>query len=275
MADLTGIAWCDSTINLWIGCTKVSPACDNCYAELLGRRFGVEWGGERKRTGAASWGKIEAYQRGAKRYIAKHGRPRRVFINSMSDFFDNQVDQSWRDQGCIEMERAPDVIFILVTKRPQNVWKMVPKHWLKDWPKHIWLLTTAENQEQYDLRVGHLLSIPGRPLAGISMEPMLEPIHPHRSISFSAHERAEWCAFNIKKPVDRDHVNVLSWIIIGGESGRNARPMPTDEQVAAAVRLFRSGGRAVFVKQRSQATHPHTFKQFDAFPNFLKIRSHP
>jgi protein gp37 len=276
MADETGIAWCDSTINLWIGCTKLTAACDNCYAEKLGRRFGVEWNAPPVRTKQASWGKIPQYQRGAARFAKIHGRQRRVFINSLSDFFDNQAPQAWRDSACIDMEAAPDVVFILVTKRPQNVTKMVPKHWIHGgWPKHVWLLVTTENQKQYDLRLGWAFSIPGVPVIGVSMEPMLEPIHPFRSISLSARERAQWASEAIKRPVPVEDVGELSWAIIGGESGSKARPMPPIASVQQTTRLLRTNGRAVFVKQMSQRDFPDTYQDHSTFPAGLTDRRHP
>jgi len=276
MADVSKIEWTDSTINLWIGCTRVSAACDNCYAALLGRRFGVQWDGPPKRTGEASWGKIAAYQRGAARFIAKHGRPRRVFINSLSDFFDNQAEAAWRAAACVEMEAAPDVIFILVTKRPMLVGRMVPAHWMKreGWPKNVWLLTTAENQEEYDRRVAHLLTVPGA-VIGISGEPLLDDIMPSLSLSYSPRERAAWASRIIKRPVDPDRVNRLQWAIIGGESGRKARPMPPQLQIQRLIGTFDAAEVPVFFKQLSQREYTTTFKDFATFPPGFQIRRHP
>lgn len=276
MADESKIEWCDSTINCWIGCTRVSAACDNCYAALLGRRFGVQWDGPPKRTGEASWSKIAAYQRGAARFHKKHGRPRRVFINSLSDFFDNQADPSWRASACVEMEAAPDVIFILVTKRPQLVTRMVPGHWTKrgGWPRNVWLLTTAENQVEYDRRVAHLLTVP-EAIIGISGEPLLDDIMPSLSLSYSARERAAWASRIIKRPVDEARVNQLQWAIIGGESGRNARPMPAERQIQRLIGTFDGADVPVFFKQLSQREYAGTFKDFATFPPGFQIRRHP
>lgn len=278
MGDTTGILWCDSTINLWIGCTKLSPACDFCYAELLGRRFGVEWDAPPKKTGDASWSKIASYQRNAARYRAKHGRARRVFINSLSDFFDNQAEDAWRTTACLAFERAPDVVWILVTKRPQNVHKMVPAHWLKreGWPKNVWLLVTAENQREHDRRVAELLAIPGPAIRGISMEPMLELIHPGYSTIGSRYERAQWASRVLKRPVPHETAGELSWVIIGGESGKHARPMPPAADVATLATSYSAGGIAVFVKQMSQAEYPgDSYKDLERFPRGLRTRRHP
>jgi protein gp37 len=277
MGDTTGIDWCDSTINLWIGCTKVSPACDNCYAEKLGRRFGVEWGGALKPTTEASWGKIEIYQRAAPKFRKEHRRDRRVFINSLSDFFDNQAEQAWRDDACRRMEAAPDVVFILVTKRPQNVARFIPKHWLDagGWPANVWLLVTAENQTEYDRRVAHLLALRGPRQRGISMEPMLENIDPGYSLSRSPHERAQWAARYTRKVVQPGDVGALTWVIIGGESGHGARPMPPVDQLRRVAQIFFISGVAVFVKQMSAADFGRDHKNPAVFPGGLQRRDHP
>lgn len=276
MADGTAIEWADATLNLWFGCTQVSPACDHCYAMRWGPRLGVKWNGPPKRAAESAFDRISGFQRSAKRYNALHSRPRRVFINSLSDFFDNQAEQGWRSRACLDMEFAPDVIFILVTKRPQLVARMVPPHWTKPggWPANVWLLVTAENQVEYDRRVAHLLTVPGPTVRGISMEPMLEAIDPGQSISGSAVERAEWCSRHLKRPIAASAVGALRWNIIGGESGRGARPMPYDSAQLITVR-FGSIGIAVFVKQLSAADYPDTFKDYASFPPGLRRREHP
>lgn len=276
MADQTNIEWADSTLGLWIGCTEVSPACHNCYAREWGKRFGVEWNAPPRRTADSTWAKIAGYQRSAAKFIAANGRPRRVFINSLSDFFDNQADPAWRAKACLEFELAPDVIWMLVTKRPQNVAAMVPAHWMKreGWPPNVWMLTTAENQREYDRRVAWLLTIPAKVL-GISGEPLIGGIGPGHSISYSAHERASWAGSIIKRPLQPDAINRLSWFILGGESGKNARPMPPVIDMLGLVAQLRSAGVKVFVKQMSQADQPLTFRDRDCFPKGLKMKDHP
>lgn len=278
MADVTAIEWADTTLSLWFGCTQLSPACDNCYAMKIAHRLQIKWNGPPRRAADSAYAKIAAYQRTADRFIEKHGHPRKVFINHLSDFFDNQADPAWRVQGCLEMERADKVMFLLVTKRPQNVAKMVPAHWLKPggWPPNVWLGVTAENQEQYNLRVAWLLSVPGVDVAFISMEPMLEEIDAGRSVSLSARERAEFVERYTKRIVDWDRVGRLKWVIIGGESGSKARPMPSSRSIVWLANRFESVGIAVFIKQMSQAEFPgHTYKDIDAFPRGLKRRSFP
>ena len=94
MAETTGISWTDSTFNPWIGCTKVSPGCDNCYAEALmdHRMHRVQWGphGERSRTSKSNWAQPLRWEREHEAFFAEHGRRRRVFCASLADVFDNE-----------------------------------------------------------------------------------------------------------------------------------------------------------------------------------------
>lgn len=208
MADRTKIEWADSTANLWIGCTKLSPGCDNCYAEADWdkRKHRVSWGPHGDRSFCqAGWDVIRKMQRRAERnggVDPELGRKRRIFVNSLSDFFDNHRSIIWRSEAFGLFEACRDVILILVTKRPENVIWMVPDHWLLPggWPAHVWLLTSAEDQARYDHRWPILRDIPGPTVRGLSCEPLLGPI------------------------LLRDLLH-LDWCIIGGESGHGARPM--------------------------------------------------
>ncbi len=274
MGETTGIAWCDCTVNFWIGCTQLSPACDHCYAMALAKRFAIPWNAPPRRTKANSWDKIARYQRVAKRWLAKHGRPRRVFINSMSDFADNQAERAWQDAACVEMEAAPDVIFILVTKRPQNIPRIVPNRWMRPggWPRHIWVLVTAENQKEHDQRVYHLLDIPA-PVRGCSFEPLLEEIEPW-AFNFDIHR--------IGREIDRrfpnkrrpNFIDSLNWGIVGGESGPDARPM-NGHHAIRLITAIRDVYQSAFMKQLSEAQYPKTYEDFDTFHPSLQHREFP
>src|SRR5690606_14613384 len=118
----------DHTFNPWIGCTKVSPACDGCYAEaMMDKRYGrVKWGapgqgaGTRERTSKGNWSKPKAWDRKAK---AAGTRPF-VFCSSLADVFDNQVPAEWR-RDLFELIRAtPNLVWLLLTKRPQLIVKL-------------------------------------------------------------------------------------------------------------------------------------------------------
>lgn len=151
MADQSAIEWCDSTFNPWIGCTKVSPACDHCYAEtLMDTRMGrAEWGAgkPRVRTSAANWRKptqwnradgvkLRAWEGFKAQYpglsdaeLEAHGfvkpQRRRVFCASLADVFDNEVDPQWRRDLFNLIARCPNLDFLLLTKRIGNVIGMV------------------------------------------------------------------------------------------------------------------------------------------------------
>lgn len=218
MAEHTNIEWCDSTANLWEGCAQVSPGCGDasgggCYAMVRNARFNggvaVNWGPHSPRKYvSAGWALIRKYQRAAAAtgVDPQLGRKRRIFVNSLSDFFDNHRSITWREEAFALFEASPDVILILVTKRPENVAKMVPPHWMQPsgWPAHVWLLVTVEDQTRADHRIPILLSLPV-PMVGVSAEPLLGPLV----------FKDEWLAR-------------LGWVIVGGESGPKARPLHPD-----------------------------------------------
>lgn len=234
MADTTNIEWCDSTFNPWIGCTRVSPACDDCYAarSTPARTLGVAWGpGEpRRRTSEANWKLPEQWQRQAAAFRAQHGRRRRVFCASLADVFDNEVPDEWRVDLFKLIAATPDLDWLLVTKRIGNVARM-----LGDWQTvpllpNIWLGITVVNQAEVDRDVPKLLRVPAR-VRFLSVEPMLGPI----DLGFM-----EPCDHTRRSHDDVGCWKALSWVICGGESGPKARPMHPDwarslrDQCAAA-----------------------------------------
>ena len=129
MGKVTKISWCDSTFSPWIGCTEVSPGCDNCYSRELSKRYGwAKWGiGQpRYRTSASNWAQPIAWNRAAE----KSGRVWRVFCAPLADVFDNDVPFQWRIDLWRLIEATPNLSWLLVTKRIGNVERMVPHHWL-------------------------------------------------------------------------------------------------------------------------------------------------
>jgi len=219
MADNTKIEWATHTWSPWVGCTKVSAACDHCYAEAWAKRSGHPelWAGERRRTSSAYWRKPLRWDRDA----AIAGVPYRIFP-SLCDPFDNQIPARWRDDFWRLVERTPHLEWLLLTKRPQNILNMLPDPrtgvfaWRGGWA-NVWLGTTSENQEEADRRIPALLATPAAKRF-ISAEPLLGPI----------------ALSNYLYGVS------ISWVICGGESGHGARPMHPDwarslrDQCAAA-----------------------------------------
>ena len=146
MAETTGIAWVDSTWNPWIGCTEVSAACDYCYARTMSERYGwAQWGDHpRHRTAASTWRKPLAWNREAERT----GKRRSVFP-SLCDPFDNQAPKQWRADLWALIDVTPHLDWLLLTKRPQNIRKMLAPAWEFAPPRNIWFGLTAENQEEF------------------------------------------------------------------------------------------------------------------------------
>jgi protein gp37 len=221
MAENTAIEWCDSTVNAWEGCAHAGPGCDNCYAESMNNwlRKGENWGAKapRLKHGDAWKRLVRSWQRNASKFAAEHaGRaagPRRmVFVNSTGDTFDNEVPDAWRSEIWDEIRTAPDVVFILVTKRVVNAKRMLPADWGQGWPNVI-VLATVCNQKELDNTVPHLLALPAA-ARGLSIEPLLG------AVSFMD----RWVE-HTNPAMHENWLEALDWVICGGESGRRARPM--------------------------------------------------
>lgn len=145
------IEWTDHTFNPWIGCTKVSPACDGCYAEnLMDHRYGrVTWGAgeDRVRTAPANWRKPLAWDSAA----ALEEENTYVFCASLADVFDNEVDPLWRRDLFDLIEKTPNLTWLLLTKRIGNVLKMTdPERGCRMMPDNVAIGATIANQEEYD-----------------------------------------------------------------------------------------------------------------------------
>lgn len=212
MAENSNIEWTDATVNFWWGCTKVGPGCDHCYAE--------KWD---NRVGGAHWGlnvprrKIESAGKTLHRLNRKH---QRVFIQSMSDLFDLEVPLEWFAEAWGKIEKCNRLEIQIVTKRVSAVEKRLAQIGCTTWPKHAGLIITVVNQVEADRDIPRLLALKakfGIPWIGLSIEPMLGPIDlmeviPNPIIYSPVHG------------MDR----LLDWVICGGESGKNARPMHPD-----------------------------------------------
>jgi protein gp37 len=197
------IEWTDHTFNPWIGCQHVSPGCKHCYAEaMMDHRYGkVEWGphGKRKRTSDAYWKNSIKWNSEARAFKREHGRRPRVFCASLADVFDNQVPPKWRRDLFALVRQCRRLDWLMLTKRPQNILKMLPADW-GDGYRNVWLGATAESQPYFDQRWKHLQNIPAL-------------------IKFISYERA---LGPLRLP---KHGPLPDWLISGGESGGGARPL--------------------------------------------------
>lgn len=214
----TAISWCDHTFNPWWGCVKVSPACAHCYAETFSKRVGQKvWGidAPRRFFGPKHWAEPLKWNAAA----VKAGVRRRVFCASMADVFedrDDLMDERRRLFDLIDETRGLD--WLLLTKRPENIARLMPKFWNGcDWP-NVWLGTTAENQQYANERIPHLLKAQAV-VRFVSVEPMLGPLDLERG------------GFTLLRPVKSPSGTRwpgLNWIIAGGESGAHCRPSEPD-----------------------------------------------
>lgn len=230
MAENSKIEWTDHTFNPWVGCTKVGPGCDHCYAESWAKRTGAPglWNGERRRTSAANWRAPLKWNREAE----AEGVRRRVFCASLADVFDNEVPQEWRDDLWELIRRTPNLDWLLLTKRIGNALKLVDAGVFRALP-NVWLGATVVNQEEADRDILKLLAVPAR-VRFLSMEPLLAPVDLTRigPKRINALGRGSW----------------LHWVIAGGESGPKARDFDVQwgEDI---VEQCRSAEVPVFVKQ--------------------------
>lgn len=248
----SNIEWTDHTFNPWMGCAKVSDGCKNCYAEtLMDKRYGkVKWGpqGQRVRTSAANWKKPLKWNREA----AAAGKRARVFCASLADVFEDKPDQpemdEWREDLFDLIELTPNLDWLLLTKRPENVMKMLPREWqpYSDWGgmvRNVWIGTSVENQEQADTRIPALLTIPAA-VRFLSMEPLLG------KVELSMIDGVFYDG-GMPFPWQRLEEPGINWVIVGGESGPNARPMHPDWarkiqvecQLAGVPFLFKQWGK--------------------------------
>lgn len=203
----TSIEWADMVWNPTTGCTKVSAGCKNCYADVIAKRF---WG-ERKFTD------VRVHRERLDQPL--HWRkPRRVFVNSMSDLFHDDVPVRFIGMVWSRMLECPQHQFMILTKRPTRMRDVVTR--LVDEGKrkglreasNIWLGVSAEDQATANQRIPLLLQTPAA-VRFVSCEPLLGPV----DLFDHLHHIDEWRGF--------DYNPGLGWVICGGESGPHARPM--------------------------------------------------
>ena len=254
MAQNSKIEWTHHTANLWHGCTKVHEGCDNWYAETLAKRWGNDvWGNDKPRKIINSvFNELDKFQR-----IAKEANEmQRVFVGSMMDIFEKPMPLI--DSKGIEVtnlntgeirdtffkriseNRYPNLMFLLLTKRPSNINKYIPESWKQTPPENVMFGTSPVNQTTYTTLVRQLLEVNGKKF--LSIEPQLDFIS-----------------------IPSDLYKGIDWIIQGGESGHHKRPFNLDW--------------AYSMKQDCKDLNiPFFFKQIDKIkeiPTDLQVRMFP
>lgn len=284
MGDNTAIEWADATWNPITGCSIVSPGCTNCYAmrqagRLLDKPGSHYHGTTRRVNGKAVWtGTVAMAPDHILTAPLKWKKPRRIFVNSMGDLFHESVPDEWIDRVFAVMALCPQHTFLVLTKRSVKMRKYVAadrfgeimEHagaildgpLVVDWPPpNVHLGVSCEDQARADERIPDLLATPAA-VRFVSAEPLLGPID-----------------FANIRPAERDEVDALTgfdfdqggarerldWVIAGGESGPDARPMHPDW--ARAIRdQCEAAGAAFFMKQMAKKA---------SIPDDLLIRQFP
>ena len=255
MAADSKIEWCDHTFNPWIGCTKVSTTCsggggcDNCYAEastpvrVLRSKGQETWGphAARVRTSPTTWAMPRRWNAQAEAFATQHGRRQRVFCASLADVFDNAVDPHWRADLLALIQQTPNLDWLLLTKRIGNVRGMLtelvhphdPDLTLLDLMPlpNVWLGATITNQAEANRDIPKLLAVPAH-RRFLSMEPLLGPVDLETIYNTDFGEGQPYLHPLIGRVSDGhgDSCSApsIDWVIVGGESGPNARPMHPD-----------------------------------------------
>ena len=232
MSETTKIQWADGTFNPWIGCTKVSPGCLNCYAEnttrarVLRKRGHETWGkgAQRSRTSAATWKQPLKWNS----EVAVHPDYRSRIFPSLCDWLDDEVPIEWLADFLKLIYDTPHLDWLLLTKRPENfrlrigavIFELSKSHkdadvpfgkWLFNWlgdgaPKNVWFGFSAENEDLLWRRWGHAKLIPSV-VTFISLEPLLAEVS--RTLETVI--------------IEAKTLGKTLWPIAGGESGSKAR----------------------------------------------------
>jgi len=209
MAQLSAIEWTEATWNPLTGCTKISPGCKNCYAERMARRL--------QAMGQPNYAKGFALTLHERMLDAPlHWRkPRRVFVNSMSDLFQDGVPVDFIKKVFAVMGGAAHHQFQILTKRSERLFVL---NGLLEWMPNIWMGVSVESRK-YTFRIDHLRQTGAR-IKFLSLEPLLAPL-------------------------GKLDLSGIDWVIVGGESGPRARPMDPawareirDQCIASNVPFF-------------------------------------
>lgn len=260
------ISWTHHTFNPWIGCAKVHAGCKHCYAEeLMDTRYGrVEWGPNGTRSRTKTWGEPRKWNRKAEQLSERH----RVFCCSLADVFEDRTElRPWRKQLFQLIDETPHLDWLLLTKRPENIRRMWTKPAaynsdLKGFCRNnVWLGTSVSNQETATPALTLLQCRELAPVLFLSCEPLIGPIDLHRVetptgklysvlTGFVADgESRQTGSFTDDLGFRRP---TIDWVIVGGESGKQARECKTEWLVDIKRQCF--GQVAFFMKQLGAKT---------------------
>lgn len=244
MSDKSSIEWTDATWNPVRGCTKISPGCKNCYAETFAERF----------RGVSG----HPYEQGFDLRVVpekleeplRWSRSRHIFVNSMSDLFHESVSDAYIEKVANVMLRASWHVFQVLTKRADRLGRMLSGQLSKYASQaHIWWGVSVENRQHGLPRVEYLRQSPAV-VKFLSIEPLLEDL-------------------------GRLDLAKISWVIVGGESGRGARPMK-EEWVLSILEQCEEQNVPFFFKQwggvrKKKAGRRLNGTTYDAMPTFAAL----
>lgn len=248
MSDKTAIGWTDATWNPVTGCSKVSPGCEHCYAEAVSHRFGWTTQPWTLRNAAAN---VQLHPERLMHPL-RWQAPRKVFVNSMSDLFHPAVPDAFLNEVFAVMAEASHHIFQVLTKRPERMRDFMQDVWTCQHEPlpNVWLGVSCEDQRRAQERIPLLLQTPAA-LRFLSCEPLLGPLdltdfQPFHETCY-CQEEPDGCQprFAIGCPETG-----IDWVIVGAESGPQARPM--DEDWVRSLRdQCQDAGVPFFFKQRA------------------------
>ena len=232
----TKIEWCDHTFNPWIGCTKISSGCKNCYASKIAGRFGMaEWGDGAIRVIASPnyWLKPLAWNR----LCGKKDIRDKVFCGSMCDIFDKKAENAWRDNVYDLIKQTPNLDWLLLTKRAEYMKRYFDN---KEVPENAWLGVSVENDKTIE-RINTLTSIKAK-VRFVSCEPLLSEV------------------------ILPSNGNGIHWVICGCESGhyareakiewiRSLRDQCKEYEIPFFLKQMRVGGRVVKMPKLDGVVH--------------------
>ena len=273
MGDTTHIEWTDATWNPVTGCTRVSPGCVNCYIDwappfrVEGRHFTDRDGNRSHAIGATTGVRLHP-DRLDWPLRKRSWRGKRVFVCSLADLFHDDVPDEYIARVFAVMALTPEVTYQVLTKRPARmrsllasgtfagmVWRDVDD---LSWPlPNVWLGVTVEDQERADQRIPILLDTPAA-VRWLSCEPLLGPVNLPvcRCLGVGSIAHGRHWPDTVCDQCDGSG-SQIDWVVVGGESGPNARPMHPDwarslrDQCAAAgvPYLFKQWGEWVTEEQ--------------------------